>query len=125
MQRSLLLFENSIHSKATFKAYKYAIDKFIEHFKLRDFGSIVEMDNKMLQEMIEDYVMYKKSKGLSRSSLCMPINALQLFCESNDVEIRWKKMGFDMCHSWSASEKLQEIYDKQIDDTENVKVFVV
>ncbi|MGI9566072.1 MAG: hypothetical protein ACR2LL_03535 [Nitrosopumilus sp.] len=38
---------------------------------------------------------------------------------------KWKKMGFDMCHSWSSSEKLQEIYDKQIDDTENVKVFVV
>ena len=38
---------------------------------------------------------------------------------------KWKKMGFDMCHSWSSSKKLQEIYDKQIDDTENVKVFVV
>ena len=38
---------------------------------------------------------------------------------------KWKKMGFDMCHSWSSSEKLKEIYDKQIDDTENVKVFVV
>ena len=38
---------------------------------------------------------------------------------------KWKKMGFDMCHSWSSSEKLQEIYDKQVDDTENVKVFVV
>jgi len=30
-----------------------------------------------------------------------------------------------MCHVWSSSPKLQEIYDKQIDDTENVKVFVV
>ncbi|MGI9567740.1 MAG: TraM recognition domain-containing protein [Nitrosopumilus sp.] len=38
---------------------------------------------------------------------------------------KWKKMRFDICHSWSTSEKLREIYDKQIDDTENVKVFVV
>ena len=38
---------------------------------------------------------------------------------------KWKKMGFDMCYSWSSSEKLQEIYDKQIDDTENVKVFII
>jgi len=38
---------------------------------------------------------------------------------------KWPKMGFDMCHSWSSSEKLQEIYDKQIDDTENIKVFVI
>jgi len=38
---------------------------------------------------------------------------------------KWPKMGFDMCHVWSASKKLQEIYDKQIDDTENAKVFVI
>ena len=38
---------------------------------------------------------------------------------------KWNKMGFDMYHSWSSSEKLQEIYYKRIDDTENVKVFVI
>ena len=38
---------------------------------------------------------------------------------------KWKKMGFDMCHSWSSDKKLLEIYKKQIDDTENVKAFVV
>ncbi|MGI9567803.1 MAG: TraM recognition domain-containing protein [Nitrosopumilus sp.] len=38
---------------------------------------------------------------------------------------KWKKMGFDMCHSWSSDKKLQELYEKQIDDTENVKAFVV
>ena len=38
---------------------------------------------------------------------------------------KWKKMGFDMCHVWSESKKLQELYKKQIDDTENVKAFVV
>lgn len=40
---------------------------------------------------------------------------------------KWLKMGFDMCHVWSASPKLQEIYDKQItlEEAENVKVFVI
>ena len=71
MQRSLLLFENSIHSKATLKVYKFAIEKFVEHFKLRDFGSIVKMDRKMLQEMIEDYIMYMKTKGLARTTINM------------------------------------------------------
>jgi hypothetical protein len=37
---------------------------------------------------------------------------------------KWKKMGFDMCHVWSSSSKLQKIYDK-LDDTENLKVFVI
>jgi hypothetical protein len=38
---------------------------------------------------------------------------------------KWSKMGFDSCHVWSASPKLQEIYESQVNDTENVKVFVV
>jgi len=92
MQRSLLLFENSIHSKVTLKSYTYALHKFIEYFKLRDYDSLAEMQSKMLQEMIEDYVMYMKSRSLSRSSINTPINALQLFCESNDVDIKWKKI---------------------------------
>ena len=87
-----MLFENSIHSKSTLKAYKYSLDKFISHFKLKDYDSLSSMSNKMLQEMIEDYVMHLKSKGLSRSNVSMPVNALQLFCDSNDVEIRWKKI---------------------------------
>lgn len=92
MQRSLMLFENSIHSPSTLKAYKYSLNKFIQYFKLKDFDSMASMDNKMMQEMVEDYVMHLKTKGLSRSSISMPVNALQLFCESNDVEVRWKKI---------------------------------
>ncbi|WP_316505564.1 type IV secretory system conjugative DNA transfer family protein [Nitrosopumilus sp.] len=40
---------------------------------------------------------------------------------------KWSKMGFDICHVWSASKKLQEIYDSQITKKEaiNVKVFVI
>ena len=41
--------------------------------------------------------------------------------------VKWKKMGFDACHVWSSSPKIQEIFDSQLDDTEkkNVRVFVV
>ena len=40
---------------------------------------------------------------------------------------KWKKMGFDMCHSWSLDKKLQEIYDKQItkEESKDVNVFVI
>jgi len=40
---------------------------------------------------------------------------------------KWPKMGFDMCHVWSASPKLQEIYDKQItkEEAKDVSVFVI
>ena len=38
---------------------------------------------------------------------------------------KWRDMGFDMCHSWSESKKLQEIYDSQVTDKDNVKAFVI
>ena len=38
---------------------------------------------------------------------------------------KWRDMGFDMCHCWSEDKKLQEVYDSQVDDKENVKAFVI
>jgi hypothetical protein len=38
---------------------------------------------------------------------------------------KWRDMGFDMCHSWSESKKLLEVYDSQVTDKENVKAFLV
>ena len=39
---------------------------------------------------------------------------------------KWKKMGFDMCHVWSASPKLLEIYESQVSkDRKGVEVFIV
>ena len=92
MQRSLLLFKNSIHSEETYRVYKYELDRFISYFKLRDYNSLVSMDAKMLQTMIEDYVMEKKSKGHSRSTIKTPLSALELFCDTNDLVLNWKKM---------------------------------
>jgi hypothetical protein len=34
-------------------------------YKLKDYDSLAGMDSKMLQIMIEDFVMKKKSEGLS------------------------------------------------------------
>jgi len=91
MQRSLLLFKNSIHSEETYRVYKYELDRFITYFKLRDYNSLASMDIKMLQTMIEDYVMEKKSKNLARSTIKTPLSALELFCDTNDLMLNWKK----------------------------------
>jgi len=92
MQRSLLLFQNSIHSDETYRIYKYYLDKFIEHYKLRDYNALKSMDSKMFQEMVEDYVMLRKSNGRSRTTINSSICSLQLFCETNDIELRWRKI---------------------------------
>ncbi len=92
MQRSLLLFKNSIHSEETYRVYKYELDRFIRYFKLRDYNSLATMDAKMLQTMIEDYVMDKKSQGKARSTIKTPISAIELFCDTNDLVLNWKKI---------------------------------
>ncbi|WP_160272864.1 site-specific integrase [Nitrosopumilus piranensis] len=68
------------------------MDKFLKYFKLRDYDSLAGMDSKMLQEMVEDYVMEKKSQGKARSTIKTPVSALELFCDANDLTINWKKI---------------------------------
>ena len=38
---------------------------------------------------------------------------------------KWRDMGFDMCHCWSESKRLSEVYDSQVTDKNNVKAFVI
>jgi len=92
VQRSLLLFQNCIHSKETWRVYKYSLDRFLQYYKLRDYDSLASMDKMMLQRMVEDYVMEKKNQGLARSTIKTPVSALELFCDTNDISINWKKI---------------------------------
>ncbi|MDH3780121.1 MAG: hypothetical protein OES15_04605 [Nitrosopumilus sp.] len=65
MQRSLLLFENSLKTEATKKMYLYFLDNFKNFYKLKDYDSIIAIDTPQLQIMVEDYVMMlKKRLGL-------------------------------------------------------------
>lgn len=69
MRRSLLLFQNSIHSKETLRVYQYSLDKFLKYFKLRDYDSLSTMNPKMLQVMVEYYVMEKKSRLIASTDI--------------------------------------------------------
>ncbi len=113
MQRSLLLFKNSIHSKETLRVYQYSLDKFLQYFKLRDYESLVTMDFNMLQRMIEDYVMEKKSQNKARSTIKTPVSALELFCDTiiclNDfIPIQKKSTDDFVCVKPQTAEKLME-----------------
>ncbi len=92
MQRSMLIFENSINSPETKKIYLWVLNKFMKFFKLKNYDSLLSMDKKMLQIMIEDYVMELKRNKKSRSSILIPIASLELFCNINDIIINWKKI---------------------------------
>lgn len=91
MQRSLLIFENSLKSLETRKTYLYYVDDFISQFDLKDYDDLASTPQDKLQIMVEDYVMYLKKK-LSPNIISVPICALKAFLDCSDVELRWGKI---------------------------------
>ena len=59
MQRSIVLFQSAIKSEKTEKLYLRHLDKFRECFIIKDCDSLISIDSKKLQTMIEDYVLHK------------------------------------------------------------------
>jgi len=90
-QRSLLLFENGIKSEATKVEYLKNLNRFKDFYKLKDYDSILGIDGRKLQEMVEDYVMDMKTK-LSPNTIPTRIYPLQAFFEINDIDLKWRKI---------------------------------
>ncbi len=92
MEREQLLFQNSIKSPATLRVYQHSLLKFKEYVKVDTYKKLANLPTKELQNTIEDYVMERKTQGKSRSVIKMTLCSLELFCDVNDVEIKWKKI---------------------------------
>ncbi|MGI0010615.1 MAG: tyrosine-type recombinase/integrase, partial [Nitrosopumilaceae archaeon] len=91
MQRSLLLFENSIKSKETLRVYKYNLTKFLEWSQVKDHDSLLQVPDNHLQTMLEDYLFHLK-KRLSPNSITPIFAALELFFTLNEKEYKFKKL---------------------------------
>jgi len=88
MQRSLIIFEESINSEATRKAYHYQLEQFRKWTKIKDFDSILQAPQKNIQELLEDYVMHLKRK-VSPNSVPIYYAPIELFFVMNDVIINF------------------------------------
>ena len=91
-QRSIILFHSAIKSEKTKHLYNYNLEKFKKYFIIKDFDSLVSIDSKKLQVMIEDYVLYERSRGMSYGSVNGSVSSLSLFFSMNDVIINWQKI---------------------------------
>jgi len=91
-QRSLLLFYSAIKSDKTKFHYENYLNEFLSHFIIKNYEKLVQIPQKKLQEMIEDFVMYNKSKQKSASYIIGKICALKLFFSMNDVILNWDKI---------------------------------
>lgn len=89
-QRSILIFNHAMSSEETKKAYLNELKRFREFYKIRDYDSLITIDPKKLQIMVEDYTMTRKGQ-VEVSSLRSTLSALELFFSMNDVVLNFKK----------------------------------
>ena len=91
-QRSLTLFHSAIKSEATKTQYGVLLEQFKKYFIIKDYDSLISIDSKDLQKMVEDYILYKRSQNYSHSFTKGIVCSLSLFFSMNDVIINWQKI---------------------------------
>ena len=91
-QRSLLLFHSAIKSEKTKIQYERYLVDFTSHFLIKNHDKLLSIEQKKLQEMVEDFVMYHKSQKKSASFIAGKVSALKLFFSMNDVILNWDKI---------------------------------
>lgn len=90
-QRSVIVFEQAITSEASRRNYRYWLDRFVKFYKIKDIDSLLSIDPKKLQIMIEDY-LFEIKKTFQPNTVKHPISALRLFLSVNDVTLNWTKI---------------------------------
>lgn len=91
-QRSMILFHNIITSAQTREHYDFELEKFRNFCRIRDFDSMLSLEPKKSQEMVEDYVFSLKAKGLRGNGIRSRLAGIKMFYYVNDVILNWDKI---------------------------------
>ncbi|MEO9277298.1 MAG: site-specific integrase, partial [Nitrososphaera sp.] len=92
MDRSLVRFYAGIRTEQTRKDYERYLGYFLKFVKIREAVGLLQLKDNYLQELVEDYVISLKSRGLSKSYIDGQIAGLELFFSMNDKVLNFKKI---------------------------------
>lgn len=81
-----------IISEQTRERYDFDLEKYRDYFKIKDFDSLLTIDQKKTQEMIEDYVFFLKEKKLRGNGIRSRMAGIKTFYFANDVILNWDKV---------------------------------
>ena len=91
--RSMVLFENYVHSSKTRDLYSVLIKSFCKYHDIPPWDSMLLMEKNQLKEKIENYLIHLKNENKSHSHMRNTTFAIQSYLESNDFEpVNWKKI---------------------------------
>ncbi len=57
-----MMFQESLRSQESVKMYTYLVMKFMKFHNLKDFDSVIKIEKKELQKLVETYVIHRKKK---------------------------------------------------------------
>ncbi len=89
MQRSLLIFEESIKSQASRHTYRQQIQWFLRFTKIKDYDGLLKVPPEQMQTILEDYVMHLK-KTISPNSVPIYMTGVKHFFVVNRVRLFWE-----------------------------------
>jgi integrase/recombinase XerD len=84
MQRSFVLFENSINSEGTLELYKKGLNtymKFVEYFNRYD--EYLMLDSELIHKHLEDFVMFHRSRKVKGTTIRTYLKPIYLFLDVN------------------------------------------
>ena len=91
-QRSVILFHSAIKTEKTRKLYVYHLNRFKDHFIIKNEDALITIQPKKIQVMIEDYLLYLRSQNIGHAYCCTVLNALKKFFSMNDIILNWDKL---------------------------------
>lgn len=83
MQRSLLIFENSIKSRYTKKEYQHRLRTFLKFTEIKDYDTLASLDSDSIQSFLEDYILEMKARGLKPVTIKNYLSGPKLFFDMN------------------------------------------
>jgi len=89
LQRSLLLFEESIKTKATLQTYTQHIRWFLKFAKIKNYDGLLKVPTEQMQMILEDYVMHLK-KTINPNSVPVYMTGVKHFFVVNRVRLFWE-----------------------------------
>ena len=86
MQRSLSLFENSIHSSATLYQYNLGLDNYMRFVGFQNrYDDYSSLDSEVIQRHLEDYVIFHNGRNIKKTTIKGHLKPVYLFLDVNRI----------------------------------------
>lgn len=87
-----LNFINSLQSDSTKENYRFALLRFMHHFKLKNIFELSNLQPKDIESYLKNYIQFLKNEKRSTQSMNLILSAVNHFCVMNDIVINYKKI---------------------------------